>query len=113
MPRHRPYRRRRRRSASRRCDFHCTRWLDRRHRRVAQSYWMHRHLSVALSAATAVAALGLSGCSPSGPKVLTSSPSPVPATSSPLIVAAPPTAPLPAPQALTRVLNRLPPPHLP
>ncbi|OIN81562.1 hypothetical protein K3U93_13930 [Mycobacterium malmoense] len=68
---------------------------------------MHRHLSVALSAATAVA-LGLSACSPHGPKVVSSATQPAgPATSSPLVVAAPPTAPLPAPEALTDVLNRL------
>jgi hypothetical protein len=75
---------------------------------------MHRHLSVALSAATAVAAFGLAGCSHSEPKVLpsTSSASAAP-TSSPLIVAAPPTAPLPVPEALLEVLNRLVDPNVP
>jgi hypothetical protein len=69
---------------------------------------MHRHLYVALSTATAVAALGLAGCSHSEPRVLPSTGSGVPApTSSPLIVAAPPTAPLPVPEALVEVLNRL------
>jgi outer membrane biosynthesis protein TonB len=69
---------------------------------------MHRHLSVALSAATAVAAFGLAGCSHSEPKVLPSTSSAaVSPTSSPLIVTAPPTAPLPVPEALVDVLNRL------
>ncbi len=73
---------------------------------------MHRHLSVALSAATAVAAVGLSGCSPSEPKVSSSTASSaVPATSSP--VTAPPTTPLPAPEALTDVLSRLADPNVP
>ncbi|MFZ1177397.1 MAG: hypothetical protein WAO15_14235 [Mycobacterium sp.] len=68
---------------------------------------MYRHLSVVLSAATALAALGLSGCSPSQPKIASSPVSPVaPATSSPIAVH-PPTAALPAPSALTDVLSRL------
>jgi hypothetical protein len=74
---------------------------------------MHRHLSVALSAAIAVAALGLSGCSHTGPKVVSSSTPPIHATSSPLIVTTPPTAPLPAPDALIDVLNRLADPNVP
>ncbi|MEE6139102.1 hypothetical protein SKC41_22575 [Mycobacterium sp. 050128] len=75
---------------------------------------MHQHLSVALSAATAVAAFGLAACSHSEPKVLPSTNSAVPApTSSPLIVAAPPTAPLPVPEALVEVLNRLVDPNVP
>jgi hypothetical protein len=74
---------------------------------------MHRHPSVALSAAIAVAALGLSGCSHNGPKVVSSSSPPVHATSSPLIVTTPPTAPLPAPDALIDVLNRLADPNVP
>jgi len=61
----------------------------------------------------AVAAVGLSGCSPTVPKVVSSSTPPVPATSTPLIVAAPPTAPLPAPDALIDVLNRLADPNVP
>jgi outer membrane biosynthesis protein TonB len=75
---------------------------------------MHRHLSVALSAATAVAAFGLAGCSHSEPKVLPSTSSAaVSPTSSPLIVTAPPTAPLPVPEALVDMLNRLVDPALP
>jgi hypothetical protein len=75
---------------------------------------MPRHLSVALSAATAVAAFGLAGCSHSEPKVLPSTSSAaVSPTSSPLIVTAPPTAPLPVPEALVDVLNRLVDPALP
>jgi hypothetical protein len=74
---------------------------------------MHRHLSVALSAATAVAAVGLSGCSHPGPKVVSSPSSTVHATTTPVIVAAPPTAPLPAPEALIDVLNRLADPNVP
>jgi hypothetical protein len=74
---------------------------------------MPRNLSVTLSAAIAVATLGLSACSHTGPKVLSSSTSAVHATSSPLIVAAPPTAPLPAPEALIDVLNRLADPNVP
>ncbi len=73
---------------------------------------MHRHLSVALSTATALAAFGLSGCSPSQPTVASSPVSPpVPATSSP--VAVPPTTPLPPPEALTDVLSRLADPNVP
>lgn len=60
-----------------------------------------------------MAALGLAGCSPTGPKVVSSPSSPVPVTSSPVIVAAPPTAPLPAPEALLDVLNRLADPNVP
>ena len=48
-----------------------------------------------------------------GPKVVSSSPPTVPATSTPLIVAAPPTTPLPAPDALIDVLNRLADPNVP
>jgi hypothetical protein len=74
---------------------------------------MHRRSFVALSALTAVAAVGLAGCSHTGPKVVSSSSSAVPVTSTPLIVAAPPTAPLPAPEALIDVLNRLADPNVP
>nr|BBX76449.1 hypothetical protein MFLOJ_02360 [Mycobacterium florentinum] len=75
---------------------------------------MQRHLSVALSTATAVAALGIAACSHSEPKVLPSTSSGVVApTSSPLLVAAPPTAPLPVPEALVEVLNRLVDPNVP
>jgi hypothetical protein len=74
---------------------------------------MHRALSIALSAATTVAAVALAGCSHAGPKVVSSSASAVPATSTPLIIAAPPTAPLPPPDALIDVLNRLADPNVP
>ncbi|WAC93680.1 hypothetical protein [Mycobacterium sp. Aquia_213] len=75
---------------------------------------MQRHLSVALSTATAVAAVGLAACTHSEPKVLPSTRSAVTApTSSPLIVTAPPTAPLPVPEALVEVLNRLVDPNVP
>jgi hypothetical protein len=74
---------------------------------------MHRRLPVALSAVTAVAAVGLAGCAHTGPKVVSSSSSVVPVTSTPLIVAAPPAAPLPAPDALIDVLNRLADPNVP
>jgi hypothetical protein len=75
---------------------------------------MRRHLSVTLTAAAAVAAFALSGCSSGGPRVVSSAPpSAVPATSTPLVVAAPPTTPPPAPEALTDVLNRLADPNVP
>ncbi len=74
---------------------------------------MHRHLSLALTAA-AVVAVGLSGCSHSEPKVPASATSSVvPPASTPIIVTAPPTAPLPVPEALTDVLNRLADPNIP
>ena len=74
---------------------------------------MHRHLPSALTAA-AVVAVALSGCSHSQPKVPASATSSaVPPASSPIIIAAPPTAPLPVPDALTDVLNRLVDPNLP
>ncbi|MCV7157619.1 hypothetical protein H7J55_09105 [Mycolicibacterium brisbanense] len=57
-----------------------------------------------LSAATCVAALGLSGCSQNDHPA--ASPPP-PATSSLMTPVAPPAAPLPAPDALTSVLYRL------
>ncbi|MDD4866251.1 MAG: hypothetical protein PHQ28_03735 [Mycobacterium sp.] len=67
---------------------------------------MHRHLYEALGAAAVAAAFGLSACSPSQPKIASSStPAALPPTSSP--VAAAPTVPLPAPDALTGVLSRL------
>lgn len=74
---------------------------------------MQHGLSVALSAAAAVTAIGLAGCSHAGPKVVSSPSSRGPATSTPLIVAAPPTAPLPAADALIDVLNRLADPTVP
>jgi hypothetical protein len=73
---------------------------------------MHRQLCVGLSAVAVVAALGLSGCSHSGPKISTSAaPSAAPVFSTP--IATPPTAPLPPPEALTDVLNRLADPAVP
>jgi hypothetical protein len=74
---------------------------------------MLRNLSVTLSAAAAVAALGLAGCSHNGPKVVSSPSGTAHAPSSPLIVATPPTTPLPAPEALVDVLNRLADPNVP
>lgn len=74
---------------------------------------MHRHLSVALSTVTVVAAIGLAGCWHREPKVpAASSGSPVPAASSP-VVQAPPTSQLPPPDALTAVLTRLADPQVP
>ncbi len=71
-------------------------------------------MSVTSTTAAAVAVFALSGCSSSGPRVVSSAPSSaVPATSTPLIVAAPPTTPLPAPEGLTDVLNRLADPNVP
>ena len=65
-----------------------------------------------LGAAAAAAALGVSACSANQPKVVSSSPSsPVPVTSS--LPSAPPTTPLPAPNALTDVLARLADPNIP
>jgi hypothetical protein len=76
---------------------------------------MHRNLTKligALSAATAVAVLGLSGCSSNQSKSSSSdAQSAASATSSPLT--APPTAPLPPPEALTDVLSRLADPNVP
>ncbi|RAV01562.1 hypothetical protein DQP57_26420, partial [Mycobacterium colombiense] len=73
---------------------------------------MHRPLPVALSAAAALAAVGLAACSSphsnSGSSPASSLP---PATSSQ--VAAPVTAPLPPPEALTDVLTRLADPNVP
>ncbi len=74
---------------------------------------MLRHLSVTLTAVTAVAAVVLAGCSHNGPKIVSSPSSAVRTTSSPPIIAAPPTAPLPAPDALIDVLNRLADPNVP
>lgn len=113
MPRHRPYRRRRDRSGRRRCDFRCTSWPDGRRGRVTLPDWLLRNLSVTLSAAAAVTTLGLAGCSHNGPRVVSSPSSTAHAPSSPLIVAAPPTTPLPAPEALIDVLNRLADPNVP
>src|SRR5579884_194240 len=73
---------------------------------------MHRRLPLALSTAAAVAALGFSACSPSHQRIAsTPVPPAAPATSIP--IAAPPTTPLPAPQALTDILGRLADPNVP
>jgi hypothetical protein len=73
---------------------------------------MHRHLSVALSTAAAVAALGLSACSSGDSKVASSEgSSATPAATPPNAASA--TAPLPAPEALTDVLSRLADPEVP
>ncbi len=73
---------------------------------------MYRYLSVTLSAAAALATFGLSGCSPSHPKIASSPVAPAaPATST--AVPVPPTTPLPAPQALTDILGRLADPNVP
>ncbi|WP_253843019.1 hypothetical protein, partial [Mycobacterium colombiense] len=73
---------------------------------------MHRPLLVALSAATAVAAVGLAACSSPHPKSDSSTASSLPPASSSQ-VAAPVTAPLPPPEALTDVLARLADPNVP
>ncbi len=73
---------------------------------------MHRPLSVALRTATALAAVGLAACSSNRPTSESSTVSSLPpATSSQ--VAAPVTAPLPPPEALTDVLGRLADPNVP
>lgn len=73
---------------------------------------MHWPLPVALSAAAALAAVGLAACSSPHPNTGSSPASSLPpATSSQ--VAAPVTAPLPPPQALTDVLTRLADPNVP
>lgn len=73
---------------------------------------MHRPLPVALSAAAALAAVGLAACSSPHPNTGSSATSSLPpATSSQ--VAAPNTAPLPPPEALTDVLTRLADPNVP
>jgi hypothetical protein len=76
---------------------------------------MHRNLTKligALSAATAVAVLGLSGCSSNQSKSSSSdAQSAASATSSPLTT--PPAAPLPPPEALIDVLSRLADPNVP
>ncbi|OMB96727.1 hypothetical protein, partial [Mycobacterium colombiense] len=73
---------------------------------------MHRPLLVALSAATAVAAVGLAACSSPHPKSDSSTTTSLPPASSSQ-VAAPVTAPLPPPEALTDVLARLTDPNVP
>ncbi len=76
---------------------------------------MHRHLPghlvAALSAAAAVAALGLSGCSTNEQPRLSSAASP--AATVPTTAQRAPTAPVPPPDALTEVLYRLADPGIP
>ena len=67
---------------------------------------MHRHPLAALIAATALAAFGLAGCSSNQPKIASSPAAQAPPASS-VPLAAPPTTPLPGPEALTAVLTRL------
>ncbi|MCV7436317.1 hypothetical protein [Mycobacterium seoulense] len=73
---------------------------------------MHRHLSATLSAATVLAAVGISGCSShQQPRIASSVPAAAPATSSTVVI--PPTTPLPPPEALTDILTRLVDPKIP
>ncbi|HTX95121.1 MAG TPA: hypothetical protein VME67_09890 [Mycobacterium sp.] len=72
---------------------------------------MHPHLSVALSAATILATLGLSGCTSNQPKIASSITPAPPATSTPVTVL--PTAPPPPPETLTDTLGRLADPNVP
>lgn len=73
---------------------------------------MHRYLSLALAPTAAVAAVGLAACSDHHKERAAPAVSAVPsATSSPL--AAAPTSPAPAPEALTEVLGRLADPNIP
>jgi hypothetical protein len=73
---------------------------------------MHRPLSLALSAVTTLAAVGLAACSSPHPKAGSSAVSSLPPASSSQ-VAAPVTTPLPPPEALTDVLTRLADPNVP
>ncbi|ORA08200.1 hypothetical protein, partial [Mycobacterium arosiense] len=73
---------------------------------------MHPPLPVALSAATALAAVGLAACSPPHPNAGSSPASALPPVTSSQ-VAAPVSAPLPPPEALTDVLTRLADPNVP
>jgi hypothetical protein len=74
---------------------------------------MHRHPSATLIAATAVAAIGLAGCSARPPRIASSPVAPAPPPSSIPVGAPPPTAPLPGPEALNAVLTRLADPNVP
>ena len=89
----------------------CIRRPGRRRGRTAPGLtdWMHRQLCVVLAA---VAVFGFSACEHSRPTV-SLQPSSRAAPTSPPPVAAPPTVPLPAPQALTDLLNRLADPAVP
>ncbi|MEB4211688.1 hypothetical protein [Mycobacterium sp. 94-17] len=73
---------------------------------------MQRPLSIALSAATALAVVGLAACSSTHPRSDSSATSSLPAAPSSQ-VAAPVTTPLPPPEALTDVLARLADPNVP
>ena len=70
---------------------------------------MRRTLSAVLSAATTVAALGVSGCAPRDESGALPAPVPIP----PASVAAPQPGPLPPPEALADVMNRLADPNVP
>lgn len=73
---------------------------------------MRRHLSATLSAATVLAAVGISGCSShQQPRIASSVPAAAPATSSTVVIS--PTTPLPPPEALTDILTRLVDPKIP
>ena len=72
----------------------------------------HRPPSIALIAATALAAFWLAGCSPSQPRIASSPTAPAPPPTS-VPVAAAPTAPVPGPEALNAVLARLADPNVP
>jgi hypothetical protein len=73
---------------------------------------MSRHLTAVLSAATIVAALGLSGCS-GDEDAMSQEAEPAPASASITSPAAAQIAPLPQPQALAGVLYRLADPSVP
>lgn len=73
---------------------------------------MRQHLTAVLSAATIVAALGLSGCS-GDEHSASPEPGPPPTSASLTPTAASQTAPLPPPEALTGVLYRLADPAVP
>ncbi|OBG71166.1 hypothetical protein A5700_12555 [Mycobacterium sp. E1214] len=73
---------------------------------------MHRHLSLALAATAAVAAVGLAACSSHHKDRAAPPASVVPPVTSGQFTAAP-TAPPPAPEALTEVLGRLADPSIP
>ncbi|ORB09293.1 hypothetical protein BST30_00005, partial [Mycobacterium mantenii] len=73
---------------------------------------MHRPLSIALSVATVLAAVGLAACSSPHPRGGSSAVSSLPPATSRQVVA-PVTTPLPPPEALTDVLSRLADPNVP
>jgi hypothetical protein len=73
---------------------------------------MNRHVSLALSAAAVLAALGFSGCAHNQPRIAASATPPGPPATS-TVIAAPPTTPPPAPETLTDILGRLADPNVP